>query len=244
MHLRHGHGHATTHTRHTQQPLRLGDRQTKRTVRCHHPVFIHRCSGLHRCLGSHAQGQQGHANAAKQSYADVGGAPTHLGDTPLGNGRPHSACQTVATGAHCDSNATAFVPPLRGVCQQRRKGRSNAQQTQQTLRQGKADNAARHTGQHKARCHTHRTHAQYSCNAKAIGPAAHPHAAYAKAQHAQGVGDGRVSAADTKFGLHRGQHHRHHIHAAVAQQHQQQGGEQTPRRLGRVDGGVDGFIHG
>jgi hypothetical protein len=77
----------------------------------------------------------------------------------------------------------------------------------------------------------------------AVGQLAGEQPTDAQAHHHQRVGQGRIGPAHAELGLHRRQHHRHHVHAAVAQRHQRQRGEQAAHGHGRVDqAGVGGCV--
>ena len=52
-------------------------------------------------------------------------------------------------------------------------------------------------------------------------------AAHAEADHQQRVGQRRIGARHAELGLYRRQHHRHDVHAAVADGHQGERGEQA-----------------
>lgn len=72
-------------------------------------------------------------------------------------------------------------------------------------------------------------------DAQLVCQLAHGQAAGAKAQHHEGVGQRGVGTRNAKFFLNLGQHHRHHIHAAAAQGHEQQSDEQAPCGVRGVD---------
>ena len=175
-----------------------------------------------------AGGQQRHAHAAHQPQHHVSGPPAVVGDAPLRQRRPYRAGQVVAAGAHGHRHAAPLGPPQRGVGHERRERGGATQKAQQRVRQAKRPDAGRQRRPQVARAHRRRAHHQYRGNAVPVGQAAGEDAAQAQADHHQRVGQRGGAAPHAEFGLHRRQHHRHHVHAAVAQRHQAQRGQQPP----------------
>ena len=65
-----------------------------------------------------------------------------------------------------------------------------------------------------------------------VGQLAHGQTARAKAQHHEGVRQGSIGTRDAKVSLHFRQHDRHHIHAAAAQGHENQGNKEAAGGVG------------
>ena len=72
---------------------------------------------------------------------------------------------------------------------------------------------------HHSHAHRDRAAEERNHHAEAVGEASHEEAAHAEADHEHRVGRRRVGARHSELGLHRGQHHRHHVHAARAELH-------------------------
>ncbi|MDR6155987.1 hypothetical protein QF021_004076 [Acidovorax delafieldii] len=252
VHLRHRHGDAAGHTRHTQQQLTMQRTQAKRAaaVERQRQGRGTRRDGCHRCRCcihlhhgralAHAQSQQQHAHTTHQPQQHIGVAPADQLDAVLHDGRPQRACNVVAAGADRHRNAAPLVPPQRGVGHQRRKRGRCTNQPHQPMGQPKPPDAAREPRPHKPATYGHRAHAQHRHQPMPVGHAPGPDAAQPQAHHHQRVGQRRVGTAHAKLSLHGGQHHRHHIHAAVAQHHQAQCGQQAPCGLAGVDEGCGG----
>jgi hypothetical protein len=89
VHLGHGHGHATGHAGHAQQPLR--GRCQAEGARAATGAGAGRAAVLQRRPGAHEQGQQHHDEAAGDAHADVGVLPADAVDEVLDDGRPQCA---------------------------------------------------------------------------------------------------------------------------------------------------------
>ena len=236
VHLRHGHGHTTRHARDKQQALRVSWLEAKGAAAVDHGrMNIGRRQRHQRRALAHEGGQQKHAHPAKDTEQDVGLPPADGFDAVLNNRWPDRARNVIATGANRHGNAPAAVPPQSGVGQQRRKSGRAAHKAHQRVRQAKSPDAARQARPDKAAAHRQCAHPQHRRQAVPVGHAAGDQAAQPQADHHQRVGQRRIGPAHTKLGLHRRQHHRDDVHAAVAQHHQAQRDQQAPSGLARID---------
>ncbi len=189
--------------------------------------------------GRIASASSGSVTAHRTPSADVGRAPADRLDEVLHDRRPDRAGQVVAAGADRHRDAAPAHEPQRRVGHQRREGRRRSRAGRCTTPCAIANSqtllasAAADEAQTQARsADQHRPH-----HAVAVGQPPHQHAADAEADHQQRVGQRGIGARDAELGLHRRQHHRHHVHAGRADGHQRQrGGQARPgvAGVGRV----------
>ena len=239
MNLRHRHGDATGHTGRSKHGLQHVGRQAERAGRRRH----RRTQRPRRRQGRPAAQRQGrerqHQDETDSAHRQVSAAPADRVHAPLQQWRPDGARQVIARCRECHRDPAPSREPQRGIGDQRPEHRRRPETPEQhAIGEAEQEQVRRERRRNTAETKRHRPHQHRHHDAKAVGEAAHQHAANHEADHGHGVRQRSTSACRGEFRLDGRDDHDHRPHRHAADGADRDDGDQPQPGAARINQGV------